>query len=370
LFYNITKVAEKIRRTIELSEVKKQSAVDNLSRLGQFFALSLKTDAQSEVVALNPLLERSRQLIHSARQKNGWFTTESVQTAFAAWAKSLERERIEKWLNQYPIENEVHAKKVGVIMAGNIPMVGMHDAISVLLSGHHLLAKLSSKDEDLMNMVLDVLGAIDENWAKRIQRVDQLKEADLLIATGNDNSARYFEYYFRDKPKIIRKNRTALAVLSESVSETDVEKLADDVFTYFGLGCRNVTKVYVPRDFDLNRLFNAFYKYKDLIHHNQYANNYDYNKAVYLMNQVDLIENGFLLLKEDEGLHSPLGVLFYEPYDDLKEVQEKLKTHKEEIQVVVSDLELEGFEDLGKAQQPELWDYADGVDTLQFLIEA
>jgi hypothetical protein len=353
-----------------LIEVKKQSIVDNLSLLGRFFELSLENEAKSEVEALNPLLEKSRALIHTAKQKNAWFTPEAVQTAYAAWAKSLEPDAIAHWLKDYELNESPKPKKVGVIMAGNIPMVGMHDALSVLVSGHELLAKLSSKDEELMGVVLDALAVIDSDWGSRIHRVEQLKDADLLIATGNDNSARYFEYYFRDKPKIIRKNRTALAVLSEDATEEQIEKLADDIFIYFGLGCRNVTKVHLPQNFDLDRLFKGLYKYKEVIHHHQYANNYDYNKAVYLMNSVELRENGFLLLKEDEGVHSPLGVLFYERYDELNEVEQKLKSLKDEIQVVVSDFEHPGFEDLGKAQQPELWDYADGVDTLRFLLEA
>lgn len=368
MFNLLNKSSRKIRTIIEKIEVKKQSLVDNLAQLGNFFRLSLKAEAKSETEALNPLLDRSRSLIHTVHHRNAWFTPDAVKTAYAAWAKSLEKAAIESWLANYSIEKPANPKKVGVIMAGNIPMVGLHDALTVLITGHHLHAKLSSKDEELMGIVLEALAAIDSDWGSRIDSVEQLKEADVLIATGNDNSARYFEYYFRDKPKIIRKNRTALAVLSDKASEEELEKLADDIFIYFGLGCRNVTKVYIPKDFDLDRLFKAFYKYKEVAQHNQYANNYDYNKAVYLMNSVDLIENGFLLLKEDEGIHSPLGVLFYERYADLNEVQEKLKAHQEEIQVVVSDLEHEEFEGLGKAQQPELWDYADGVDTLDFLL--
>ncbi|MAY82556.1 MAG: acyl-CoA reductase [Flavobacteriales bacterium] len=353
-----------------MTEVKKQSIVDNLTQLGRFFELSLDNEAKSEVEALNPLLKKSRELIDTAYQKNSWFTPEAVQISYSAWAKSLSKDAVENWLGNYELKENSHPKKVGVIMAGNIPMVGMHDALSVLVSGNILHAKLSSKDEDLMALVLDALSAIDNEWANRIHRVDQMKEADVFIATGNDNSARYFEYYFRDKPKIIRKNRTALAILSNDAPEAEIEKLADDVFTYFGLGCRNVTKVYIPQDFDLDRLFKAFYKYKDVVQHNQYANNYDYNKAVYLMTQVELVENGFLLLKEDEGIHSPLGVLFYERYNELKDVEKKLKSLEDEIQVVVSDFEHPEFENLGKAQQPELWDYADGVDTLRFLLEA
>ena len=367
---NESKLAEKQRQTIKVPQVKKQSVVENLHRLGNFFKLSLQEDAHIEMEALKPLLEKSRRLIQEAKHTNRWFTEDSVKTAYAAWAKSLQRKAIEQWLEKYALKAPNPPKKVGVIMAGNIPLVGLHDALTVLLSGNQLLAKLSSKDTALMGLVLEVLAALDSDWEDRIQKVDQLKEAEILIATGSDNSARYFDYYFREKPKLIRKNRSAVAVLSDHASEAQIEKLADDVFIHFGLGCRNVTKVFIPQDFELDRLFKAFYKYKEVIHHHQYANNYDYNKAVYLMSRIDLRENGFLLLKEDEGIHSPLGVLFYERYRELNEVEDKLKPIREEIQVVVSDFEHPDFEDLGKAQQPELWDYADGVDTLRFLIEA
>lgn len=368
MFFNVTKVGSKLIESKREFTVEKQSIVDNLSELGRFFDQSLRSEKVQDPKR-NELVQKASQIIGTAHHKNAWFTEDAIKTAFAAWSEALKKDRIENWLSDYSLDQSREVKKVGVIMAGNIPMVGLHDAISVLISGHELLAKLSSKDEELMKLCLEVLAELDKEWNSKIKLVEQLKDAEMLIATGNDNSARYFEYYFKDKPRIIRKNRTALAVLSDSINDDQLDALADDVFIYFGLGCRNVTKVYLPEGFDLDRLFKAFYKYKEIAYHNQYANNYDYNKAVYLMNSIELRENGFLLLKEDEGIHSPLGVLFYEYYNDLEQLETKLDGIKDQTQLIVSDLDKEEYKQPGVAQIPELTDYADGVDTLDFLLK-
>lgn len=346
--------------------MEKQRIVNNLEKLGRLFGESLSQYENSEKKGQSELHKRAIELIEIASHYNSWFTTESVKHAYSSWSEALQKENIEQWLANYNLGSAQTPKKVGVIMAGNIPMVGLHDALSVLISGHTLLAKLSSKDEKLMSLCLDALSEIDNEWANRIERVDQLKTAEVLIATGNDNSARYFEYYFRNKPKIIRKNRTALALLTKDVSKEQLEGLAKDIFTYFGLGCRNVTKVYIPQDFELDRIFESLFPYKELIQHNHYANNYDYNKAVYLMNKADLLENGFILLKEDEGIHSPLGVLFYERYQNIEDVESKFNEMRDDIQLIVSNLPQ--YKNMGDAQKPQLWDYADGIDTIEFLL--
>jgi len=304
-------------------------------------------------------------LIDELQHYNGWFTADVVKKSLSAWGIALKANKVNSWLKSYSIDEK--EKKVGVIMAGNIPLVGLHDAIVVLVSDNHLFAKLSSKDNQLMRFVLNAIGSIDEEWKSRITISERLNDIDVLIATGSDNSARYFEYYFREKPKIIRKNRTSVAILDGSETAEDLKALADDIFTFFGLGCRNVTKVYIPKEYDKDLLFNAFYDYREIINHNKYANNYDYNKAVYLLNQVPLIENGFLLLKEDEGLHSPVGVLFYEEYEEKAAVINKLEMQAEEIQCIVSKSSSALHVNFGETQQPELWDYADGVDTMAFL---
>lgn len=306
-------------------------------------------------------------MIDGVKHENGWFTSESVLASLKAWSVSLQEDKIDQWLNQYSFESST-SKRVGVIMAGNLPLVGLHDSLCVLVSGGQLYAKLSSKDSRLMGIVLNVLKTITKDWPSDIILAENLKEIDALIATGSDNSARYFDYYFKDKRRLIRKNRTSIAVLNGNETEQELEGLSHDIFTHFGLGCRNVTKLYVPKNYDLNLVFKALFPYKEIANHNKYANNYDYNKAVYLLNQVDLVENGFILLKEDQGIHSPVGVLFYEFYNHLSEVELVIKEKEDTIQCVVSNEKLAKRVSFGKAQSPELWEYADGVDTLEFLL--
>ena len=347
-------------------ETKKSTLI----ALGSFFkeALSLHENKSYEVQ--NKLLanevEQAAELIELAHHENGWFTKDSVKAVFTAWANSLEEKKVEKWLSNYTFKN-VEAQKVGVIMAGNLPLVGLHDALTVVISGHHLHAKLSTKDKSLMMLALKVIQKL-LGETNSIKIVEQLKDIDSLIATGSDNSARYFDYYFKDKKRIIRKNRTSIAVINGGETEEELHGLSHDIFRHFGLGCRNVTKLYVPKSYDLDLIFKALFHYQEIGNHNKYANNYDYNKAVYLLNQVQLIENGFLLMKEDEGIHSPVGVLFYEFYESIEAVRSTIEEKKDELQCVVTNEELPHKVPFGKAQAPELWDYADGIDTVEFLL--
>lgn len=349
----------------------KEEKIEYLSQLGFVFEdllslMSYEVSAEKSKIS-DKLLELGIEAIRKAELENAWFTFSSIEHTFQAWKKALKKEKVEKWLQSYQLK-ESSGEKVGLILAGNIPLVGLHDILSVLISGGIAHVKCSSKDKSLMIWVLEVLADLSEEWKERIILKERLNEIDTLIATGSDNSARHFEYYFKDRRRLIRKNRTSVAVIGGNETEKEMEALADDVFRYFGLGCRNVTKVFVPKDYDLDLLFKAFFKYKELINHHKYANNYDYNKAVYLLNQVDLLENGFLLLKEGQDLHSPIAVLFYEYYNDLPEAIEKIEENKDQIQCKVGNISANGFTPFGEAQEPELWDYADGVDTLKFLL--
>lgn len=344
--------------------MKLERKVEALIQLGHFFdALGKQKNVEMKNELMNQL-EIGKELIETVRHENSWFSPDAVKMAFNAWANALNKTDIHAWLKSYNLQTT--KQKVGVIMAGNIPMVGLHDVLSVLVCEHELHAKLSSKDKSLMQFVLKTIGLIEEEWRKNIKVVDRLNEIDSLIATGSDNSARYFDFYFKNKKRIIRKNRTSVAILDGSESENQLKGLASDVFTYYGLGCRNVTKVFIPKGYDKDKLFGAFFNYKHYAEHNAYANNYDYNKAVYLLNNIDLIENGFLLLKEDKSLHSPVGVLFYEEYEEFEAVEKYLKENEQNIQCIVS--EKEKHISFGEAQQPKLWDYADGVDTIAFLL--
>lgn len=350
-----------------MNSVTKKST---LTSLGAFFKESLNYYKDAEYQIENKLLEEEVKhaagLVDTAYTENGWFTKDSVAAVYEAWASSLQADKVEEWLQRYDISVNGR-KKVGVIMAGNLPLVGLHDSLCVLVSGNVLHAKLSSKDKSLMLVVLKVIQKLNGEESS-IKLVEQLKDIDYLIATGSDNSARYFDYYFKDKNRIIRKNRTSIAVLNGSETEEELHGLSHDVFQHFGLGCRNVTKIYLPKNYDLDNVFKALFHYQEIGNHNKYANNYDYNKAVYLLSQVDLIENGFLLMKEDEGIHSPVGVLFYEFYSSMEDIKGMIENRKEELQCVVTNEDLLQRVPFGKAQSPELWDYADGIDTIEFLL--
>ena len=297
---------------------------------------------------------------------NGWFTRENVIKAFNSWALALEAKNMDAWIGRYAmVEEASNAKIIGIICAGNIPLVGLHDLISVLIAGHSAKIKLSSSDNQLIPAISKILITLEPGFSDRISFTEKLVGYDAVIATGSNNSSRYFEYYFSKVPHIIRKSRTSIAVLDGKENRSELESLGKDIFDYFGLGCRNISKIFVPRDYNLNNFFEAIYSYNPIINHNKYANNYDYNKAVWLLNQENLLDNGFILLKEDSRLASPTASLFFEYYDDVEKVKQRLEADSNEIQCLVGH----GFLDFGTAQNPMLWDYADGVDTLEFLLK-
>jgi hypothetical protein len=264
----------------------------------------------------------------------------------------------------------VNPKKVAIIMAGNIPLVGFHDFLSVLISGHQVIVKQSSNDKHLLPFLTKYLEHIEPEFKGNIEFTEEkLHDFDAVIATGSDNTARYFEYYFKDKPSIIRKNRNSVAVLTGSETETDLKHLSEDIFRYYGLGCRNVSKLFVPKDYNFDAFFKGVYDWHPIINEAKYANNYDYNKAVYLMSEFDMLENGFLMIKEDASYASPIATVFYEYYNDLEALKLKLKTEQKNIQCVVSKGVLNDEIGFGQTQKPELWDYADAIDTIAFLLK-
>ena len=296
---------------------------------------------------------------------NPWFTKENIDKALNAWHEQLKVDMFSAWLSPYKLKEVASPKKVLIIMAGNIPLVGFHDFLTVLISGHKVVIKMSSTDNVLLRLLIDKLISIAPEFKERISFIEEVKNRkfDAVIATGSDNSAQYFEYYFKGAKKIIRKNRRSVAVLDGSESDMELQGLANDVFAYFGLGCRNVSKLFLPKGFDLDNLFKAFYPYSDVVNHKKYGNNYDYNKAIFLMGSNDLIENGFLLMKEDKSLLSPVAMLYYEFYNDMHTVEQFVEENAEQLQCVVSKKDIP----FGNTQKPNLWDYADGVDTVEFL---
>ena len=261
-------------------------------------------------------------------------------------------------------------KTIGLILAGNIPLVGFHDFLSVLISGHKVLVKTSSNDQHLIKFLAKYIIAVTPEIENFITFTDgKLENFDAVIATGSNNTARYFEFYFKDKPSIIRKNRNSVAVLNGKETQQELEDLGEDIFRYFGLGCRNVSKIFLPKDYNFETFFEAMYKHKDVIYYEKYSNNYDYNKAVFLMSNFKLLDNEFLTLKEDTSFASPISSLFYEYYDDLEDLKQRLEVHKEQIQCVVSANLIPKSIAFGQTQKPQLWDYADNVDTIDFLIK-
>ncbi|MFN5418532.1 MAG: acyl-CoA reductase [Flavobacteriia bacterium] len=301
-------------------------------------------------------------VIYKQFHYNGWFTKESVRNSLKAWGDLLKKDKLESWLSAYSFTE--NPKRVGVIMAGNIPLVGMHDFVSVVLSGNKAVIKLSSDDKTLLPALISILLQFDPELKNYIEISPyKLGEIDAIIATGSNNSLNYFESYFGKYPHIFRKNRTSLAVLTGNETKEELEELGKDIFTYFGLGCRNVSKIFIPKDFDLNRFFEAIYPYHEIVNHHKYANNYDYNKAIYLMNLQEILDNHFVLLRESDELFSPLAMLFYQRYEDISEVENFIQANEENIQCIVG----QNFIPFGEAQAPKLNDYADGVDTMKWL---
>ncbi|HWZ34985.1 MAG TPA: acyl-CoA reductase [Mucilaginibacter sp.] len=314
--------------------------------------------------------ENLNHLIQTEHRYNPWFTPQNVEHAIKAIGKSLNEADLTTWLNKYDLDKNTSTQKIGLILAGNIPLVGFHDVLCVLVTGNKALIKASSQDARLIKAVLNKLVDINRHFADKFSFVERLVDFDAIIATGSNNTSRYFDYYFGKVPNIIRKNRTSVAVLTGNETPEDLYQLGHDIFDYFGLGCRNVSKLLVPKDYNLATFFEAIEPYKDIINHNKYNNNYGYNKSIYLVGGEQHLDNDFLLLKENDALASPLAVVFYNYYDNLTDVEELLNTENENIQCVVSKAPLPiknqvvGF---GQSQQPKLWDYADGVDTMDFL---
>lgn len=305
-----------------------------------------------------------------AEQQNGWFTRENIIFALRQWSKLLTDENLSQWLSKYDFQVDNAPKVIGIVMAGNIPLVGFHDLLCVLLSGNKVLAKLSSNDKVLLPFLADYLIQQEPLLAERIEFTEgKLENFDAVIATGSNNTGRYFEYYFGKKPNIIRKNRSSVAILTGNESNSELEALGEDIFRYYGLGCRNVSKIFVPQGYDFDAFYKAVFKFQDVIHQHKYANNYDYNKAVYLMSDFKILDNGFLVLKEDEGFSSPIAALFYSRYDSLEKLRNQLSEQEEQIQCVVSGEAQSGEVIFGDTQKPRLDDYADGVDTLEFLLQ-
>ena len=334
--------------------------------LGQFS--SENPERNIEIIHNDAFYDGMLQQLEVATHHNGWFTKDNLSFACESWSSALSEASLQKWISAYDF-NVVAEKRVAIIMAGNVPLVGFHDFLSVLISGHKVVVKLSSNDKQLLPFLAKYLIAIAPSFEEKILFTEnRLQDFDAVIATGSNNTARYFDHYFKKYPHIIRKNRNSIAVLTGNETKEEMEALANDIFRYFGLGCRNVSKLYLPPDFNKDLFFNGMFSWQRIINNNKYINNYDYNKAVYLMSNFNLLDNEFMLLKEDRGYSSPISVVFYEHYSSLDSIAQKLEADTDAIQCIVSAAGIKNEIPFGKAQSPDLWEYADNEDTIKFLL--
>lgn len=344
--------------------MKQEEIIGGLAQLGAVMrALGTETEyAGFELGITEKEWNDLQYVINRQVAYNGWFTKENVRQSLKALGDLLTKEKLNEWTSKYTFSEE--PKRIGIIMAGNIPLVGFHDFLSVIVSGNKAVCKLSSDDKTLLPAIAGVLIQFLPEIANRIEFVvGKIGELDGVIATGSNNSLKYFEQYFGKYPHIFRKNRTSIAVLSGDETPAEIEALGNDIFSYFGLGCRNVSHLMFPADFKVDRFFEGIFSHSEVINNNKYGNNYDYNKAVYLMNQHKLLDNNFVLLRESEELFSPLAMLHYQFYNSSEEVTKFIDSNKEDIQVVVG----KNYLPFGQAQQPGLFDYADGVDIMLWL---
>lgn len=336
------------------------------SELGTLFKENVDKKENKKFPEWNTVLEKTLIESHSY---NSWFTIDNLKLSLKNWSNSLQENIISDWLSKYNIEDK-SSKKIAIIMAGNIPAVGFHDLLCSLLLNFDCIVKLSSEDKLLIPFIVKFLESRNQKLKNKVTfESDKLKDFDGVIATGNNNSHRYFDYYFSKYPNLLRKTRHSIAVLDGKESDKDLSDLSNDIFNYFGLGCRSVSKVFIPYGYDLDLLFNAFFRHKEVVNHNKYVNNFDYNKAVYLMSKEKFIENGFIILKEESKLGSPIGCLFYEFYNDKKEITKLINNNSDSIQCVVSNINFNTNIKFGQTQCPNINDYADNNDTIKFLLK-
>jgi hypothetical protein len=349
----------------------KTNTIVVLNELGRFLSqFTMESVSKDDTVLFNDLFfDGFKHQIKLAEEHNGWFSKSNIMYALENWSKLLTTEVLINWTSNYNFEN-TSPKNIALIMAGNIPLVGFHDFLCALICNHKITIKQSSNDKHLLPFIVHYLVKLAPEFKNKIVFLDQKLEGfDAVIATGSDNTARYFEYYFKNKPSIIRKNRNSLAILTGNESKEDLLELSKDIFQYYGLGCRSVSKLFVPNDYNFEAFFEAIYHWHPIIEGAKYANNYDYNKAVYLMSEFKMLENGFLMLKEDPSYASPIATLFYEQYESIESLSTKLAADSDKIQCIVSNKLKEDHLSFGSTQTPKLEDYADGIDTVHFLLK-
>ena len=340
--------------------------IDTLNQLGKLFE-DLCNNKKNSIY--NIWIKKFQIEISSAWQYNKWFTREFVLLSLNNWSIELSENNLKKWIEKYRTK-DCSKKTIALIMAGNLPLVGFHDFVCAFILNYNCLIKLSSDDKILIPIIIEFIQSLLPDFENKIKLVQKpLKNFDGVIATGNNTSFKHFEYYFKKHPKILRKSRHSIAILDGNESKNDLKNLGKDIFNFFGMGCRSVSKIFIPFNYNFDLLFNALYEHREIINHNKYANNYDYNKAVYLMSEQKFIENGFLMIKEDSKLGSPIACLFYEKYESISKLEKKTIDMKDSLQCVVSNLKISNAIAFGSCQNPKIDDYADNIDTLKFLLK-
>ncbi|MDG2454380.1 MAG: acyl-CoA reductase [Bacteroidia bacterium] len=314
---------------------------------------------------LNSTDKALKQMVTKTYVANNWLTQENYWLALGHWQRELVTDKLLSFVDRYTFTKT--PRRVGVIMAGNIPLVGFHDLLCVILSGHIAVIKPSSDDKYVMLLLIHWLAELEPKLADRMEIVERVNDIDAVIATGSNNSFRYFEHYFRDKPSLLRKNRKSMAILDGSETEGDLSLLGDDVFQYFGLGCRNVSFIYLPAKMNVTTILDAFMKYQELANHNKYANNYTYHRALLLMNKEQHLDTGFALPKERENLHAPLACIHYAYYQNEEQLDTFIDANSSDIQCIVGNYLKVQTIPYGKTQSPDLQDFADGIDAMKFL---
>ena len=343
----------------------KEEIIKSFAQLGHVlkYVCNLEPDVAVPYPLDDELIARFQLCVNSQRLKNGWFTEENVWRAIRNHAVNLSDDKLNQWQASYGLSKS--SKSILVVMAGNIPLVGFHDFVSVLMSGNNILCKQSSEDASLLPLIAEILIKINPNFKERIFFVNgPARDFDAVIATGSNNTIEQFRTYFRNLPCLFRKNRTSLAVLKGVETDEDIQRLGNDIFNYFGLGCRNVSHIMIPNNFNLNLFFKNIVSFSDIINHHKYANNYDYHRAIFLLNKIDFLDNNFVLINKNEDLISPIAVLNYHYYSSMKDIEDYIQTHRKSIQVIVG----KDYLDFGKAQCPNWEDYADDMDTMDFLL--
>ena len=352
----------------------KEALAGSFSELGKVLAgiAGAHHPGDGPVEGMGSQAELAR-LVTESERANPWFVPAFVRLSMKAWGNALQRDKIDRWLDHYRFDRHkaVPSKTNAIVMAGNLPMVGLHDLLCTLASGSNALVKLSSQDDLLIPAIVRVLEDIEPRWKGRVAfTTETLKGFDAVIATGSNNTSRYFEYYFGKYPHIIRKNRNGVAVLTGEESPATLRALADDIFLYFGLGCRNVSKIYLPEGARPDSLFGHFEDFGFMRDHNKYINNYDYQKSILMINRMEFYDNGFVIFRPAAAIPSPVSVIHYEHYQDPEALKRQLDEAADQVQCVVTeDLRFPDPVAAGRTQFPELWDYADGVDTLKFLLD-